>query len=68
MTAGTAQQTPTGASDGEVVADGVLRRIARQLAPYKRQMILVGLVVLLAAALTSVAPFLTPSSRSTGAR
>lgn len=59
MTAGTAQQTPTGASDGEVVADGVLRRIARQLAPYKRQMILVGLVVLLAAALTSVAPFLT---------
>ena len=59
MTAGTAQQTPASASDDEVVADGVLRRIARQLAPYKRQMILVGLVVLLAAALTSVAPFLT---------
>ena len=58
MTAATAQQTPAGASDDEV-ADGVLRRIARQLAPYKRQMVMVGLVVLLAAALTSVAPFLT---------
>src|SRR6478752_7460875 len=59
MTAGTALQTPAGASDDEVVADGVLRRIARQLAPYKKQMILVGLVVLVAAALTSIAPFLT---------
>ena len=59
MTAGTALQTPAGASDDEVVADGVLRRIARQLAPYKKQMLLVGLVVLVAAALTSIAPFLT---------
>jgi ATP-binding cassette, subfamily B, bacterial len=59
MTAGTALQTPAGASADEVVADGVLRRIARQLAPYKKQMILVGLVVLVAAALTSIAPFLT---------
>ncbi|HEY5784493.1 MAG TPA: ABC transporter transmembrane domain-containing protein, partial [Microlunatus sp.] len=58
MTAATAQQTPAGASDDEV-ADGVLRRIARQLAPYKKPMVMVGLVVLLAAALTSVAPFLT---------
>ena len=74
MTAGTALQTPASASDDEVVADGVLRRIARQLAPYKKQMILVGLVVLLAAALTSIAPFLTrassttPCSRSTAGR
>ncbi len=59
MTAGTALQTPASASDDEVVADGVLRRIAHQLAPYKKQMILVGLVVLLAAALASIAPFLT---------
>ncbi len=59
MTAGTALQTPAGASDDEVVADGVLRRIARQLAPYKKQMLLVALVVLVAAALTSIAPFLT---------
>jgi ATP-binding cassette subfamily B protein len=59
MTAATAQQTPPSASDGDVVSDGVLRRIAHQLAPYKKPMVMVGLVVLLAAALTSVAPFLT---------
>jgi ATP-binding cassette subfamily B protein len=59
MTAATAQQTPAGAPADEVVADGVLRRIARQLAPYKKQMLLVALVVLVSAALTSVAPFLT---------
>ena len=38
---------------------GVLRRIARQLAPYRRPMLLVAVVVLLSAGLTSVAPFLT---------
>ncbi|HEY5978095.1 MAG TPA: ABC transporter ATP-binding protein [Microlunatus sp.] len=59
MTAATAQQTPASTPDGGVVADGVLRRIAHQLAPYKKPMIMVGLVVLVAAALTSVAPFLT---------
>lgn len=59
MTAVTAQQTPAGAPADGVVADGVLRRIARQLAPYKRQMLLVALVVLVSAALASVAPFLT---------
>lgn len=59
MTAVTAQQTPAGAPTDEAVADGVLRRIARQLAPYKRQMLLVALVVLVSAALASVAPFLT---------
>ena len=53
MTAATAQQTPASASDGDVVADGVLRRIAHQLAPYKKPMVMVGLVVLVAAALTS---------------
>ena len=59
MTAATAQQIPAGSPADEVVADGVLRRIARQLAPYKKQMLLVALVVLVSAALTSVAPFLT---------
>ncbi|MFT4166843.1 MAG: ABC transporter ATP-binding protein [Microlunatus sp.] len=39
--------------------DDVLRRIARQLAPYKRSMALVAVVVLISAGLTSVAPFLT---------
>lgn len=37
----------------------VLPRIARLLAPYKGQLLLVALAVLLAAALTSIAPFLT---------
>ncbi len=37
----------------------VLPRIARLLAPYKGQLLLVALAVLVAAALTSVAPFLT---------
>jgi ATP-binding cassette subfamily B protein len=35
------------------------RRVARQLAPYRQQMALVGAVVLLSAALASLAPFLT---------
>ena len=37
----------------------MLRRIARQLAPYKRSMALVAVVVLVSAGLTSLAPFLT---------
>nr|WP_245534419.1 ABC transporter ATP-binding protein [Xylanimonas cellulosilytica] len=37
----------------------VLRRIATLLAPYRAQLLLVGLAVIVSASLTSVAPFLT---------
>jgi ATP-binding cassette subfamily B protein len=59
MSVATDRQIPPAAAGAEVIADGVFRRIARQLAPYKRPMALVGVVVLLSAGLTSVAPFLT---------
>ncbi|HEY2793162.1 MAG TPA: ABC transporter ATP-binding protein [Micromonosporaceae bacterium] len=44
---------------GDVQPAGTLRRIARLLAPYKVQLLLVAFAVVAAAALTSVAPFLT---------
>ena len=40
-------------------ATGTLRRIARLLAPYKGELFLVALAVVVSAALTSVSPFLT---------
>ncbi|HEU5485620.1 MAG TPA: ABC transporter ATP-binding protein [Microlunatus sp.] len=57
--AATRPTSPDVPDSAAVTNDGVLRRIAHQLAPYKKPMLLVAAVVLLAAALTSVAPFLT---------
>ena len=60
MTATTARPVASGPPSPEAATtDGVLRRIARQLAPYKKAMLLVAVVVLCSAALASVAPFLT---------
>ncbi|HYI56742.1 MAG TPA: ABC transporter ATP-binding protein [Microlunatus sp.] len=60
MTATTARPVASGPpGPEEATTDGVLRRIARQLAPYKKAMLLVAVVVLCSAALASVAPFLT---------
>lgn len=50
---------PAAPSPPAVSNDGVLRRIAQLLAPYKKPMLLVALIVVVSAALTSVAPFLT---------